>query len=87
MITMYPRLLPLPKTSFWRGPRHNIGIEVKASSRWRSEHGNALRELLAAKVVRRAYAVYLGDTVQLDAGVEVLPAARFAERLPKLIAP
>lgn len=69
----------------WRGPRHAIGIEVKASERWRGESGTVLRELVAAKKIRKAVAVYLGDRVLDDGGVLVLPAQRFAERLGELL--
>ncbi|HEX5051668.1 MAG TPA: AAA family ATPase [Planctomycetota bacterium] len=65
----------------WTGPRHNVGIEVKASARWRSEAGNALRELLEKKVIRHAVAVYLGDKPLLDGGVHVLPAREWAMTL------
>ena len=70
----------------WRGPRHAIGIEVKASERWRGESGAVLRELVAAKKIRKAVAVYLGDRVLDDGGILVLPAQRFAERLGELLA-
>lgn len=70
----------------WRGPRHNVGIEVKASTRWRPEAGAALRELLASKIIRRAVVVYLGDRELNDAGVHVLPAARWAQQLDEIVA-
>ena len=70
----------------WRGPHHAVGIEVKASERWRSESGAALRELLAKKSIRAACAVYLGDRVLHDGGILVLPARSFAERLGELLA-
>lgn len=70
----------------WRGPRHAVGFEVKASSRWRTEAGNTLRELLAAKVIKRAVAVYLGDAALLDGGVQVLPAKQWARQLGELLA-
>lgn len=70
----------------WVGPRHSVGIEVKASERWRSDHGAALRELLAQQRIRTAVAVYLGDRPLVDGGILVLPARRFAERLGELLA-
>jgi predicted AAA+ superfamily ATPase len=70
----------------WSGPRANVGIEVKASARWRSEAGSALRELLQQKVIRHAIAVYLGDKPLVDAGVNVLPARQWATTLGKYLA-
>ncbi len=69
----------------WQGPHHAIGIEVKASERWRSDAGAALRELVAKKVIRKAVAVYLGDRALVDGGIEVVPARAFAERLGELL--
>lgn len=69
----------------WQGPHHAIGIEVKASERWRSDAGAALHELVAKKKVRRAVAVYLGERPLVDGGIEVVPAQAFAERLGELL--
>ncbi|HEX6810733.1 MAG TPA: AAA family ATPase [Planctomycetota bacterium] len=69
----------------WTGPDHAVGIEVKASERWRPESGNALRELLRQKTIRKAVAVYLGDRPLLDDGVHVLPARRFAASLGEFL--
>lgn len=69
----------------WQGPHHAIGIEVKASERWRSDAGTALRELVAKKVIRKAVAVYLGDRALVDGGIEVVPARAFAERIGELL--
>lgn len=70
----------------WRGPHHAVGIEAKASERWRPEAGAALRELLEKKAIQRAVAVYLGDRPLADGPIEVLPARMFAERLGDVIA-
>lgn len=70
----------------WRGPRHAVGIEVKASERWRSEGGAVLREMMARRAIHSAVVVYLGDRVLNDGGVLVLPARQFAERLGELLA-
>jgi predicted AAA+ superfamily ATPase len=70
----------------WVGPQHAVGIEVKASERWRSEHGSALREMLTRQRIKTAVAVYLGDRPLLDEGVLVLPARQFAERIGELLA-
>lgn len=69
----------------WSGPRSRVGIEVKASSRWRSESGRALRELLEQKVIQRAVAVYLGERRQIDDGVLVLPAREWASGLGEIL--
>jgi uncharacterized protein len=69
----------------WCGAEHAVGIEVKASERWRSESGDALRELLQRKVIRTAVAVYLGDRPLLDDGVLVLPARQWVERLGEFV--
>jgi hypothetical protein len=63
-----------------------VGIEVKASERWRPESGAALRELLERKAIRRAVAVYLGERPQLGRGVLFLPARDFAQQLGELLA-
>ncbi|MEZ6037644.1 MAG: DUF4143 domain-containing protein [Planctomycetota bacterium] len=69
----------------WMGPHHAVGIEVKASSRWRPEGAAALRELLAKKAIRRAVVVYLGERALVDDGIHVLPAQAFAEQLAGLL--
>jgi predicted AAA+ superfamily ATPase len=70
----------------WRGPHHAVGIEVKASERWRPDAGAALRELLERKAIRRAVAVYLGDRPLKDGVIDVLPARAFAQQLGDLLA-
>jgi len=81
------------KLTYWRTPsgsevdfiwsrgRTAVGIEVKAATTWRSEHGRALHDLLAAKVIARGWGVYLGREVLRDGGIDVLPFAEFARRL------
>jgi hypothetical protein len=69
----------------WCGAEYSVGIEVKASERWRSESGDALRELLQKKSIRHAVAVYLGDQPLLDGGVHVLPARQWVERLGEFV--
>ena len=41
----------------WTRGSNSVGIEVKASERWRPEHGRALAELHRAKVVRACFGV------------------------------
>ncbi len=69
----------------WNGPEHNVGIEVKASPRWRSEAGEPLRELLRQKAIRQAVVVYLGDRPLVDDGVIVVPARQWVERLGEFL--
>lgn len=74
--------LALEKTHFiWTRGKHAVGIEVKASARWRPEHGRPLAELREAGVIAAAYGVYLGE-VPLRAGlVSILPLHAFLRRL------
>jgi predicted AAA+ superfamily ATPase len=65
----------------WSRGGRAVGIEVKASIRWRSGDGRALQELLASRVVRRGFGVYLGDAALRDGRIEVLPLRAFLERL------
>lgn len=60
-----------------------IGIEVKATERWRSEDGKGLQTALAEKFITRAYAVYLGDAPQRDGDISVLPVSHFAGALAR----
>jgi predicted AAA+ superfamily ATPase len=64
----------------WRRGRRAVGVEVKASARWRREDAAVLRQLLAEKVLTAGYLVYGGNEVLRDHGVEVLPFAVFARR-------
>ena len=61
----------------WTRGGRSVGIEVKATQRWRPEDGRALEDLSAAGVLRRMVAVYLGRTPLKSGGVDVLPLARF----------
>jgi predicted AAA+ superfamily ATPase len=70
----------------WTGPRWAVGIEVKATRRWRREDGDALRELHRHGVIREALAVYGGEHAQKDGPVTVLPVTEFLGRLPDLLA-
>lgn len=70
----------------WAGPRANVGIEVKATARWRPEAGAALQQMLENKVIQKAVVVYLGDKPLVDRGVHVLPARRWATTLGDFLA-
>ncbi|MEW6687800.1 MAG: DUF4143 domain-containing protein [Pseudomonadota bacterium] len=65
----------------WTRPKAAIGIEVKASERWRPEFARALNELHERGVIRRAFGVYLGDRPLQDGAVRVLPLAPFLREL------
>jgi predicted AAA+ superfamily ATPase len=65
----------------WTRGRAAVGIEVKASERWRPEFARALNELHANRAIRRAFGVYLGDRPLRDGAVYVLPIAAFLREL------
>jgi predicted AAA+ superfamily ATPase len=65
----------------WSRGRAVVGIEVKASERWRPEFARALTELHANRAIRRAYGVYLGDRPLRDGAVHVFPIAAFLREL------
>ena len=81
------------RLAFWRTPsgsevdfiwtrgERSVGIEVKSSERWRSEDGRQLQELLAKRVIRRGYGVYMGSTPSKDGALDVLPLKTFLARL------
>ena len=69
----------------WTGPRHAVGIEVKAAGRWRPADGHGLRDLYDRGVIRCAIGVYGGARAQKDGPITVLPVRAFIERLPALI--
>ncbi len=65
----------------WSGPDRRVGIEVKASTRWRSEFAGPLQEMIDQKVIQHAVVVYLGDRALQVGNVRVLPAASWAASL------
>ena len=65
----------------WTRGRRAVGIEVKASTRWRGEAARALADLVASGIIGRAYAVYEGPTPLRAGSIDVLPVAAFLERL------
>ncbi len=65
----------------WLRGKAAVGIEVKASERWRPEHGRALAELHDNGVVTACYGVYLGDVPLKDGPISVLPMHAFLSRL------
>ena len=67
----------------WRRGKRAVGIEVKASNRYRSEEVAVLREFLQRKLLDSAYVVYDGRDVLQDGGVTVLPVVEFMQRLAR----
>jgi len=65
----------------WTRARTAIGVEVKASERWRPEFARALNDLHASGAIRRAFGVYFGDRPLRDGAVRVLPIAAFLSEL------
>ena len=65
----------------WSRGNKAVGIEVKATERWRTQDGKALQTALAEKLIQRAYGVYLGAAPQRDGEIRVLPVSRFAQAL------
>ncbi len=65
----------------WTRAEHAIGIEVKASARWRPEFSRALVELHAAGVIGSAWGVYLGDQALQIGPIRVLPLDAFLHEL------
>jgi predicted AAA+ superfamily ATPase len=65
----------------WTRASHAVGVEVKATERWRPEHGRALAELHATGVIDAAWGVYLGDQALQVGPIRVLPLATFLNEL------
>lgn len=67
----------------WRRGRRVVGVEVKASGRWRREDAAVLRQLMDEKVLTAGYLVYGGSDVLRDRGIDVLPFEVFARRVAR----
>jgi len=65
----------------WTRGKSVVGVEVKASERWRPEFSRALNELHAGGSVQRAYGAYLGDRPLQDGAARVLPLDAFLREL------
>ena len=65
----------------WTRGKHAVGIEVKASERWRTEYGRPLADLQRAGVVAGCYGIYLGDRALRDGPIRVLPLQAFLREL------
>ncbi len=58
-----------------------VGIEVKATHRWRSEFGRTLSRLHDQQVLTRCVGVYLGEDEQRAGPLSILSLTKFAEQL------
>ena len=65
----------------WRRGAFAVGIEVKASVRWRTEHSRGLVELHGAGAITGCWGVYLGDSAQQDGPIRILPLHEFLREL------
>lgn len=65
----------------WSRGKRAVGIEVKASSRWRPEFGRTLTELHGLGVLSDCFGVYLGDRPAQAGPIRVLPLDAFARQL------
>jgi predicted AAA+ superfamily ATPase len=65
----------------WSSGRERVGIEVKASPRWRTADGFGLQSLHTAIRLTKRFAVYLGGEPLHDEGITVLPLATFLQEL------
>lgn len=65
----------------WTRGKSSVGIEVKASARWRPEYSRTLLELHGCKSLTSCHGVYLGDTALQDQSVRVLPVFEFLRNL------
>jgi len=73
----------------WVRGRRTVGIEVKASRRWKPEFGRALRELHQLDSLQACLAVYCGSDRLQDGPVTVLPLQEFMRELAggRILAP
>jgi len=65
----------------WMRGKRAVGIEVKATGRWRDEHGRALIDLHRSGVLTACYGVYLGERPLQAGPVRVLPLNDFLSAL------
>lgn len=65
----------------WTRGERTVGIEVKASERWRPEFGRAAAELHGSGVLTDCFGVYSGERPLQAGPVRVLPAQAFAREL------
>jgi predicted AAA+ superfamily ATPase len=69
----------------WSGPTHAVGIEVKATTRWRPTDGAALREMVERRAIGQAVGIYRGTHAVQDGPVLVLPITEFCNRVGEFL--
>ena len=65
----------------WTRGSRAVGIEVKATARWRPADGAALRGLVDAGALRAGFGVYTGTAELKDGPLRVMPLTGFLRRL------
>lgn len=65
----------------WTRGNRAVGIEVKASDRWRPEFGGSLKGLISDKIIRSGFGIYTGSVELRDGPLHVLPLRQFFKRL------
>ena len=65
----------------WTRGSRAVGIEVKATPRWRPADGAALRGLVDAGALRAGFGVYTGTAELKDGPLRVMPLTGFLRRL------
>jgi predicted AAA+ superfamily ATPase len=65
----------------WTRGDRAVGVEVKATARWRSEFGRTLKGLITEGTLRAGYGVYTGAAELKDGRLFIWPLQRFLQRL------
>jgi uncharacterized protein len=65
----------------WTRAKRAVGIEVKASDRWRPEFGTSLKGLVDERILQSGFGVYNGTVELKDGPLRVLPLPRFLRLL------
>jgi predicted AAA+ superfamily ATPase len=65
----------------WTRGRRAVGIELKASARWRPEDGRALTDMHAGRKLTSCFGVFFGPSALKDGVIHVLPVHDFLARL------
>ena len=63
-----------------RGP-HAVGLEVKATTTWRTEFGAPLQALIAQGALQAGYGTYLGTPERKDGPLRIFPLKRFLNEM------
>ena len=61
----------------WTRAKRAVGVEVKASERWRPEFGAPLKRLLEEGILQTGFGVYTGAVELRDGPLRVLPLRQF----------